>query len=523
MKIYLDQPQSFHELGKRDNNEDCIFPKRNQATSKDTLFIVCDGVGGASKGEEASRIVCETLADCFNDPNDMADKAALIQAVTRAEKSMDGYLLDHPSARGMGTTMTFLQLHAQGATIAHAGDSRVYQIRNGSLKFKTEDHSLMNDLIRNGTLTVEQAQNHPQRNVITKAIQSSQRPIEPEVHVITDVQGGDYFFMCTDGVLEQLSDTLLCQTLADPNQTVVQKMATLKAICFGRTRDNFSAILVSVAAVDNPNPPTAMARNAKAPVDEAVTQRLPMPREPLVQDIPTSLSRPVAVVKTPVMPPAPVPAATIPFFKQKEFKIGLIVAVVFGVMGYFWQDLFPTKTAQPAIQQERPQNKLGNLAAPTNPVPVHPVETGKAANPAPKVIHPASTPTPLSPKHATPAAATGLKAAIGVKPVISGTPATDAKPANRETLATGAKTITATAETPATTEIPAKNTTETGETLTTGAKSTTRETPATGAKPNDAKPESKKEVPKEKTTKSSPTEIKQTGEPQNTTPKPPDQ
>jgi PPM family protein phosphatase len=327
MKIHLNQPYSFYELGGRDNNEDCIFPKLNLATPNDTVFMVCDGVGGASKGEEASRLVCETLAACFGNSKVIADETMLFQAVRQAEKALDGYLLDHPSARGMGTTMTFLQLHAQGATVAHAGDSRVYQIRNGYLLFKTQDHSLMNDLIKIGTLTVAQARNHPQRNVITRAIQSSQRPVEPEVHLIADVQAGDYFFMCTDGVLEQLSETMLCKTLTDSNQTDAQKMATLKAICTGRTRDNFSAILLPVGTVDDPNPPAEL-DILEGGVEEPVvdwTKPAPILRKPLVQDIPTSISRPVAVVKTPPV------IAKRRFFEEKGFKTGILVAAAIGL------------------------------------------------------------------------------------------------------------------------------------------------------------------------------------------------
>lgn len=388
MKIHLNQPQSFHELGRRDNNEDCIFPKLNQATSNDTVFIVCDGVGGASKGEEASRLVCETLAACFSDPNAMADEAALIQAVSLAEKAIDGYLLDHPSGKGMGTTMTFLQLHAQGATIAHVGDSRVYQIRKGSILFKTDDHSLMNDLIRNGILTVAQAQHHPQRNVITRAIQSSQRHVQPDVHLITDVQAGDFFFLCTDGVLEQLSETTLCKTLADPHATDAPKMATLKSVCFGQTRDNFSAILVSVATVDDPNPPAERAvweGSAEEPVVAATFEPAPVPPKPLEQAIPTSLSRPVPVVKTPVAvaPPAPVQtnAAT---KQQKGLIIALVVAaVVFMTLGYNWNDWFGKKERKSSTntQPEKHNYKSDKPVAP-NPAKIEPTSPAKSVEKA---------------------------------------------------------------------------------------------------------------------------------------------
>lgn len=100
-----------------------------------------------------------------------SDHATIAAAIAEAESAIDGYLGQHPSAKGMGTTLVLLHLHEEGATVAHVGDSRVYQFRAGAILFQTDDHKLVNDWVRRGLLTPEQAATHPNRNVMTRAIQ----------------------------------------------------------------------------------------------------------------------------------------------------------------------------------------------------------------------------------------------------------------------------------------------------------------------------------------------------------------
>ena len=228
MKFKL-QPYSIHELGQRQNQEDSMFPAFGQSTTNDRLFILCDGMGGHEKGEVASATVCETMSNTILsrwNPNEPLSDELLRQAIEDAYDALDAK--DNGEAKKMGTTMTFVCFHSEGVTVAHIGDSRVYQLRPnayerwkddntvwsteiqygvGGIMFKTQDHSLVNDLIKIGEITEEEAKNHPQKNVITRAMQPCQeRRAKADIVHLTDVQEGDYFFMCSDGMLEEATD-----------------------------------------------------------------------------------------------------------------------------------------------------------------------------------------------------------------------------------------------------------------------------------------------------------------------------
>jgi protein phosphatase len=249
MNIQLYQPYALHEVGRRSNNEDNIYPKKGDAVQNNSFFVVCDGVGGAAKGEEASRIVCETFAKVLGNGNEPSDEAIVNSIVGEAEVEIDNYVHHNPYSRGMATTLTFLHFHTEGVTVAHAGDSRIYQVRNGAIIHQTEDHSFVNELVRGGHITKEDAAKHPKRNVITRAIQGTERRTRAEVVVLQDVQKGDYFFMCTDGILEQISDDLLGTILGstDSDET---KINTIFEQCYDKTKDNFSCYLVGVKDVE---------------------------------------------------------------------------------------------------------------------------------------------------------------------------------------------------------------------------------------------------------------------------------
>lgn len=151
---------NLQELGQRANQEDSLFPALGKVTSGDRLFVLCDGMGGHEKGEVASATVCEqisrTILSQWRADEPLSDDL-FRQALAAAYDALDAK--DDGAERKMGTTMTFLCLHAKGATVAHIGDSRVYQLRPASkhspahIVFHTRDHSLVNDLARNSRKT----------------------------------------------------------------------------------------------------------------------------------------------------------------------------------------------------------------------------------------------------------------------------------------------------------------------------------------------------------------------------------
>lgn len=249
MKISIRNPFSLNETGQRENNEDSIFPKKNQATPDDNLFLVCDGVGGIEKGEIASSIVCNALSSCApgNVPSPVTEQYFL-DAFYHAQEYIDHYITEHPDAHGMATTLTMLSLNESGASIMWCGDSRVYQLRKGKIIFRTSDHSYVGELVRNKVITEEEAAVHPQKNVITRAMQGqTAKPVKPEIVHLKDVKAGDQFFLCSDGILESLSNSAIETILSDNgHDTAIEK---IEELCSVNSRDNYSCYLIRIESV----------------------------------------------------------------------------------------------------------------------------------------------------------------------------------------------------------------------------------------------------------------------------------
>lgn len=156
MEIRLSQPFSFQQLGLRHNQEDSRFPDCDEPKASQSYFLVCDGVGGSEKGEVASRTVCDAFGEALSsfsasDELSLPDfETALDHAFAMLEAKTDD------SNRGMATTLSFAAFHRNGCFIAHIGDSRVYYIRPGAgIIYRTEDHSLVQALVRAGAITEE--------------------------------------------------------------------------------------------------------------------------------------------------------------------------------------------------------------------------------------------------------------------------------------------------------------------------------------------------------------------------------
>lgn len=249
MNITIGKPWAVCEKGGRQNNEDSIYPLPETVGSNQKLFLVCDGVGGSEKGEIASALACESFRTFFSAFSDGEPSKEFIgRSIKYTEARFDDYVNNHPEARGMATTLTMVFLGSSGITLAHVGDSRIYQFRGGEILYETEDHSLVNSLVKLGKITKEEALTHPQKNVIVRAIQGTEHPTEADTILLKDVKAGDYFFMCTDGVLERLRDedlSYIFSTHANPEEIKDAVMAS----CCGKTRDNFSFYILPVQGV----------------------------------------------------------------------------------------------------------------------------------------------------------------------------------------------------------------------------------------------------------------------------------
>ncbi len=260
MKIILRTPLCFSEIGRKDNQEDALWPSPEQVSKADRIFLMCDGVGGHDNGEVASQTAASALGTYLAEhpsADGFLSRPQFEEALAYAYDQLDK--ADTGAAKKMGTTMTCLVLHRGGALAAHIGDSRIYHLRpslsgaggRSGIIYQSADHSLVNDLLRAGELTEEEAATYPHKNVITRAMQPHlERRYRADICDISDIEAGDYFFLCSDGVLEQLTNDQLGAILSDTTLDDKGKIAAIKHICDGKTRDNYTCWLIPVDRVE---------------------------------------------------------------------------------------------------------------------------------------------------------------------------------------------------------------------------------------------------------------------------------
>ncbi|MDE6026558.1 MAG: protein phosphatase 2C domain-containing protein [Muribaculaceae bacterium] len=252
--IKIRKPLCFTEIGRKDNQEDYLFPVQADADSR--VFILCDGMGGHDNGEVASMTAGSTLGKFLTSCTNV-DMPTFEAGLEKAYDALDG--IDTGSAKKPGTTMTCLCLNEESYLVAHIGDSRIYHIRpslfnpetkRGGILYQSSDHSLVNDLLKAGEIDEEEARNFPQKNVITRAMQPHlKKRYKADIYMFDDIMGGDYFFLCSDGILEQLSNEQLCEILASEKLIDEEKIAKIKSVCDGNTRDNYTCWLIPVDKV----------------------------------------------------------------------------------------------------------------------------------------------------------------------------------------------------------------------------------------------------------------------------------
>jgi PPM family protein phosphatase len=190
----------------RDGNEDSLFPASSGTSVGPVILMVADGMGGAVAGEIASRIA----VDVASTPG-ASDEITPEDRVLAANRAVADAVVDDPSLRGMGTTLTLVRLNDDGtADFAHVGDSRAYLLRDAELSQLTTDHTLVNELIELGRITVEEAEHHPHRHLITRVLGLGSVGVETRTLALHD---GDRLLLCSDGLTTMVSDFGIQQIL----------------------------------------------------------------------------------------------------------------------------------------------------------------------------------------------------------------------------------------------------------------------------------------------------------------------
>jgi len=209
------------------------------------LFAVADGMGGAQAGEVASRLAAGALEEA--DAQDISAPERLASVIREANRRVFERAASDPATSGMGTTMTVALVGEDGVTIGHVGDSRAYVVREGRLDQLTEDHSLVNELLKSGKLSREEADVHPQRSVITRAVGT-----DPDVDVdtfVVDANEGDIFLLCSDGLTDMVGDDDILETVERHRDDLDRvTKALVSAANRGGGEDNITVIAFTIAA-----------------------------------------------------------------------------------------------------------------------------------------------------------------------------------------------------------------------------------------------------------------------------------
>src|ERR1700754_3906342 len=230
------------DLGlQRQGNEDNYFVRA-------PLFVVADGMGGAQAGEVASEMAVESFNGGLPDGHPGEGHRVIIE---EANRRIHARSRESSGKAGMGTTVTAAHVGEDRVTIAHVGDSRCYLVRDGTLTRITRDHSLVEELVQRGKLTPEQAETHPQRSVIPRALGP-----EPSVQVdiITEpAQAGDLFLVCSDGLTSMVREPNLKPLLIGNNKSLEELGRSLIAAANeAGGRDNITVILFKLEEIETP-------------------------------------------------------------------------------------------------------------------------------------------------------------------------------------------------------------------------------------------------------------------------------
>jgi len=253
MVISLFQPYSFCQMGQRSNQEDCRLPDADTTSDSQFFFAVCDGVGGSDDGEIASRSVCEGFKAALDD-TDWSEPFTVDDfqcALTEAYERLDD-AANEIGNKDMATTLAFVCFHRNGCLVAHIGDSRIYQIRpETGIVYRSSDHSQVNNLVHAGVISPDKSDMSAQRTVISRYMEPSSEDTPrcmATVFQTSDIQADDYFFLCSDGVLECVDDETLCSIVC-PQGSDEDKCSQIARLC-EQSKDNNTAYLIHIASVD---------------------------------------------------------------------------------------------------------------------------------------------------------------------------------------------------------------------------------------------------------------------------------
>jgi serine/threonine protein phosphatase PrpC len=263
-------------------NEDAYF-------ARSPLFAVADGMGGAQAGEVASQMAVTALEPGLPDGPAPAEERLAVLA-RDANAAIHALSRSAEGAVGMGTTLTAAYVDGERLALAHVGDSRAYRLRAGALEQLSQDHSLVEELVRQGKLTHEEADRHPQRSIITRAL-GPEDEVEVD-HQSWPAQAGDVYLLCSDGLTSMVPQARVGDLLRGAATLQAAARALIDAANAAGGKDNITVLLFRLEEVPGTQTPAPDA--ASAAVEE-----------------PTTIGAPAVTVTDAPLPPAPPPATDV--------------------------------------------------------------------------------------------------------------------------------------------------------------------------------------------------------------------
>ena len=265
--------------GGRAENQDCTA---SQDTPFGLLSVVCDGMGGGKAGRNASTLAAQAVLQyCKQAPAAKLPDVVLTEAVVYAQNVLRQNIKEHPELLGMGTTCVAALVTQKKAAIVHVGDSRCYVLRDGQVAFRTQDHSVVGEMVRKGELTEEDARRAQGSNVITRAL-GIKETVEPETHFI-DILPDDRIVLCTDGLWGHFAEAELVRMCSLPQPTnALLPLIMDQAEHHGQQQPDGNYDNLSLSIIQMNGPKTAkltLARKAASP-NTVTANPLPQPKAP---------------------------------------------------------------------------------------------------------------------------------------------------------------------------------------------------------------------------------------------------
>lgn len=369
MSSYIKQPAALHEAGSRDLNQDYVYPPEGQANESSRLFIVCDGVGGPNKGNVAAELVAEHFAKHIVEfpPDGELYKGYLEQTLISTEEALSTYVKTYPDATGMGTTLALVYLSGTQAVFAWVGNSQIfhYQAKTGKL-------------VATEKTTIEPSQDSLMWEPIHQKIHGTETPTQLQVKNV-ELGHGDYIFLCSDGVLEQLAESTL-RTLFETGEAPEVLVREIQALAEkGSTQDNYSCYMIQMDLEDEPVaapvPPAktdaTKKRKRSAPAPESELGYVTIADKIAQQKRQEAYRKQQAGSTAPPPPPAPDPdpatasGESAPHEEKRSLDFGFVGVIAIGALiiaaiGWFiWGNVGP---AEEVIAQGKAYEAQQNYA-----------------------------------------------------------------------------------------------------------------------------------------------------------------